>query len=242
MRIEGGRVSLAPSPLESVGVRAAGLRRLGNAPPLICQGRAAAPSDAGPLVHAEPRGAGGGAGTLTITGVNNFHAAATSLTSEAGLSAAGQSFASALGLNGLNSGLSNLVSNSMRFMSAPPMGRAPPAVGKTYDIVVDGGPVEGSVMVLTSVPLGNPSGYFYSSLSGRVKITALSVTSVDLQFTDATLTATAGAAQRPPPRRSRPASTPRSVARARRRPGGSSGTRCCPSRGCARRCPGSCCR
>lgn len=139
-------------------------------------------------------GAGGAAGTLTITGVNNFPGAATGLTPDAGLPAAGQSFASALGLNGLNLGISSLVSNNLRFMSAPLVGSAPPALGRIYNIAVDGGPVEGSVMVLTSVPLGNASGYFYSSLSGSVKITALSATSVDLQFTDVTLTATTGAA------------------------------------------------
>ena len=138
-------------------------------------------------------GVGGGAGTLTITGTNNFPDAATGLTPDAGLPVAGQSFASALGPNGLNLGISSLVNNSLRFMSAPLVGSTPPAVGKVYNIVVDGGPVEGSVMVLTSVLAGGSSGYFYSSFSGTVKITALSATSVDLLFTDVTLTATTGA-------------------------------------------------
>ena len=38
-------------------------------------------------------GGGGGAGTLTITGTNNFPDAATGLTPDAGLPVAGQSFA-----------------------------------------------------------------------------------------------------------------------------------------------------
>ena len=130
---------------------------------------------------------------MTITGTNNVPDAATGQTPDAGLAAPGQSVASSLGPNGLNLGVSSLVNNSLRFMSAPLVGSAPPAVGKTCNIIVDGGPVEGSVMVLTSVQLGTPSGYFYGSLSGSVKVTALSATSVELQFTDVTLTATTGA-------------------------------------------------
>ena len=139
-------------------------------------------------------GTGGGAtGTLTITGVNNLPVAASGLTPDAGLPGAGQSAASALGSTGLNLVIASLVNNNLRFMSAPLSGTTPVALGSSFNIVVDGGPAQGSVMVLTATPVGSASGYFYSSASGVAKVTALSATSVDLLFTNVTLKATVGA-------------------------------------------------
>lgn len=136
---------------------------------------------------------GGTAGRLTITGTNNLPGAALGLTPDAGLPSAGQSLATGLGSTGLNVAIASLVENNLRVMSAPLAGSALVAVGSMFNIVVDGGPVQGSVMVLTSTPVGSSSGYFYSSFSGTVKVTALSATSVDLLFTDVTLKATVGA-------------------------------------------------
>lgn len=108
------------------------------------------------------------------------------------LPAAGQSVAGPFP-NGLNLVVSSLVNNGLRFMSAPLTGNAPVAVESSFTIVVDGGPAAGSVMTLAVTPIGTASGYFYSSASGTVKVTALSAPSVDLLFTDVTLTPTPSA-------------------------------------------------
>ena len=134
-------------------------------------------------------GGGGGAGvvggSLTITGTSNLPDAATAYTPDAGVPA-GSSTATVRN-NLLNVAVNSLVNGSTaRFLSAPLAGTAPPAVGSTYNIVVDGNS-NGSPLTLIVSQVLTGRNYAFASESGTVKITALSATSADLLFTDVTL-------------------------------------------------------
>ena len=135
-------------------------------------------------------GAGAGAGgviggSLTLTGTSNLPDAATAFTPDAGVPAGSSS--ATVRNNLLNVAVSSLVNGStLRVLSAPLSGTAPPAVGSTYNIVVDGNS-NGSPLTLIVSQVLTSRNYAFASESGVVKITALSATSADLLFTNVTL-------------------------------------------------------
>ena len=135
-------------------------------------------------------GAGGAAGSLVISGTSNIPDAATAITPDFGLPA-GSSTATVRS-NLLNVAISSLVNSASRVFSVPLAGTAPPAVGSTYSVVVDGSST-GSVLTLIVAQVLTGKNYAFTSQSGTVKIAALSATSVDLTFTNVTLQADRGA-------------------------------------------------
>ena len=137
-------------------------------------------------------GAGGvpGAGSLAITGTSNIPDAAVAITPDSGLPP-GSSTATVRN-NLLNVGISSLVNSASRVFSVPLAGTAPPALGSTYNVVVDGN-ANGSVLTLIVAQVLTGKNYAFTSQSGTVKIAALSATSVDLTFTNVTLQADRGA-------------------------------------------------
>ena len=129
-------------------------------------------------------GVGGGTGALTITGTSNFPDAGTNLVPDAGL-AAGASMSTTAG-NLLNVAINSLVNGTVRFFSLPLGGSAAPAVNSSYTIITDGAAGAGSPLTLVATNALTAKTYSWSSESGTVKITAISATSVDLQFTSVT--------------------------------------------------------
>lgn len=155
---------------------------------LAAQGATVALAGCGGGGSTEGNGSGGATGSLVITGTSNLPDTGTAIVPDAGLpTGAGTSTASTF-TNLVDAAVNSIVNANIRKLSVPLAGTSPPAVGNSYAVVLDGAN-GGSALTLLVVGVSGNKSWYFSSLSGTVRITALSAASLDLLFTDVTLSA-----------------------------------------------------